>query len=190
MEWVRRNQSVIPWALLCADLGLRLGTRLYKSYDGYYQDHAVADSPVQSLVPKLHKEEAADLPYPPDTYPGARDVTSPYGSLRVYEWGPEDGRKVLLVHGITNPCVALGGVAQGLVDRGCRVILFGKALSKISPSCIPLYQLNPWLKLASVRPSWTWLLLCTNANTPVSALLYHLHPISHNIVLHILDREK
>ena len=129
MEWVRRNQVVIPWALLGADLGLRLGARLYQSYNGYYQDHGNVDSPAQSLIPKLHEEQAAGLPYPPDAYPGARDVTSPYGSLRVYEWGPEDGRKVLFVHGITNPCVALGGVAHGLVERGCRVILFGMNLS-------------------------------------------------------------
>jgi pimeloyl-ACP methyl ester carboxylesterase len=56
--------------------------------------------------------------------PGARDVASPYGSIRVYEWGREEGPKVLLVHGITTPCIALGGVAHALVDRGCRVMLF------------------------------------------------------------------
>lgn len=44
--------------------------------------------------------------------------------MRVYEWGPEDGHKVLLVHGITTPCIALGAVAHGLVDNGCRVMLF------------------------------------------------------------------
>ena len=125
-QWVRRNQNFIPWALLGADLGIRLGARLYKTYNGYFQDEATVDSPTQYLVPRLSTAETADLPYPPDAYPGARDVVSPYGSLRVYEWGPKDGRKVVLVHGITNPCVALGGVAHGLVDRGCRVILFGK----------------------------------------------------------------
>lgn len=55
----------------------------------------------------------ADLPYPPDVLPGARDVDSPYGSLRVYEWGPEDGRKVLMVHGISTPCISLGNLVSG-----------------------------------------------------------------------------
>jgi hypothetical protein len=31
---------------------------------------------------------------------------------------------VLLVHGITTPCIALGAVARRLVEKGCRVMLF------------------------------------------------------------------
>ena len=77
-----------------------------------------------TLLPKLAKDEIAALPFPPDALPGGRYVDSPYGVIRVYEWGPEDGRKVLFVHGITTPCIALGAVAQGLVNNGCRVMLF------------------------------------------------------------------
>lgn len=88
-------------------------------------DHVVA-SPLGILLPKLSDLEKCRLPYPPDLFPGARDVQTPYGSLRVYEWGPESGRKVLLVHGISTPCLSLGLLAQHLVDNGCRVILFGK----------------------------------------------------------------
>jgi hypothetical protein len=47
-----------------------------------------------------------------------------YGAIRVYEWGPEDGRKVLLVHGVTTSCLTLGAIAHGLVEKGCRVMLF------------------------------------------------------------------
>jgi hypothetical protein len=57
--------------------------------------------------------------------PGARDVDTEYGSVRVYEWGPEAGEKALLLHGIGTPCLALGGMAKRLVERGCRVMLFG-----------------------------------------------------------------
>jgi len=76
------------------------------------------------LVPSLSDAEKKALPLPPDVFPGSRDVATPYGSIRVYEWGPEDGTKVLFVHGITTPCLALGGIAHALADRGCRVILF------------------------------------------------------------------
>ena len=69
---------------------------------------SIIRSPRATLLPQLSDDEIAILPYPPDVLPGARDVTSPYGTVRVYEWGPEDGRKVLLVHGISTPCVALG----------------------------------------------------------------------------------
>lgn len=68
--------------------------------------------------------DSSEQPLPLDVLPGARDVQTPYGSIRVYEWGPDDGPKVLPVHGITTPCISLGGLAHALVDRGCRVILF------------------------------------------------------------------
>lgn len=60
------------------DLSLGLGVQLYKIYNGYFQDDAITSSPAQSLVPNLSDKEAAGLPYPPDTYLGARDVVSPY----------------------------------------------------------------------------------------------------------------
>lgn len=123
-KWYSQNKLLIPWALLGAEVVIFAGLRLYKIRTGVDQDTGTAPSPLQTLIPKLSEAEAAELPYPPDAYPGARDVTSPYGFLRVYEWGPEDGRKVVLVHGISNPCVALGSIAHGLVDKGCRVMLF------------------------------------------------------------------
>ena len=64
-------------------------------------------------------------PYPPDLFPGGRDVETVYGTVRVFEWGPEDGDKVLLVHGIGTPCIALGSMARELVRKGYRVMLFG-----------------------------------------------------------------
>ena len=71
------------------------------------------------------------LPYPPDALPGARDVDSPYGSIRVYEWGPEDGEKILLIHGISTPSIALTDLANKLVGKGCRVMLFGRLCSML-----------------------------------------------------------
>ena len=63
-----------------------------------------------------------------------------YGTIRVYEWGPEDGKKVLLIHGISTPCLSLGKLAHALVKLGCRVILFdlfGRGYSD-SPADLPL----------------------------------------------------
>jgi hypothetical protein len=85
---------------------------------------AVVRSPRTRLLDNLSQDELARLPYPLDSLPGARDVQSPAGSIRVYEFGPEDGRKVLLIHGVSTPCLALGGVAHGLAEKGCRVMLF------------------------------------------------------------------
>ncbi|KAL1645185.1 hypothetical protein SLS58_003890 [Diplodia intermedia] len=122
----------------------------------------VLPSPRTTLLPALTAAERRDLPYPPDgLLPGARDVDSPYGSMRVYEWGPEEGAKVLLVHGISTPCVALAAVAEELVRRGRRVMLFdlfGRGYSD-SPTDLPhdsrLYTAQIALALASSPLSWT-----------------------------------
>ncbi|KIX97730.1 uncharacterized protein Z520_06508 [Fonsecaea multimorphosa CBS 102226] len=121
----------------------------------------IVRSPRVTVLPKLSPEEIADLPYPPDVLPGARDVDTPYGSIRVYEFGPEDGRKVLLVHGISTPAIALGAVANALVDNGCRVMLFdlfGRGYSDNPADLlhdIRLFTTQILLVLASSPISWT-----------------------------------
>ncbi|KAL2820823.1 Alpha/Beta hydrolase protein [Aspergillus cavernicola] len=119
----------------------------------------VLNSPLAAMQsPNTNNNEH---PLPLDVLPGARDVQTPYGSIRVYEWGPEDGSKVLLVHGITTPCISLGGVAHALVDRGCRVMLFdlfGRGYSDC-PSDLPqddrLFASQIFLALGSSPISWT-----------------------------------
>lgn len=93
----------------------------------------VTGSPLKTLLPNLSEQAKAQLPYPSDALPGARDVPSPYGSIRVYEWGPESGRKVLLVHGISTPCVSLRDIAHVLVENGCRVMLFDLYAVSLAP---------------------------------------------------------
>lgn len=121
----------------------------------------VIPSPAKTLLSKLNKEQLSKLPYPPDALPGARDVDSPYGSLRVYEFGPENGRKVLLVHGISTPCLALGGVANALAEKGCRVMLFdlpGRGYSDVPTDIdhdIRLFTSAILIVLASSSLSWT-----------------------------------
>ncbi|KAJ5130258.1 Alpha/beta hydrolase fold-1 [Penicillium bovifimosum] len=118
-------------------------------------------SPRTTVLPEISESKNHELPLPPDVLPGARDVDSPYGSMRVYEWGPEDGPKVLFVHGITTPCIALGGLAHALVDRGCRVMLFdlfGRGYSDCPadlPQDIRLFSTQILLALASSPISWT-----------------------------------
>ncbi|KAF1841729.1 alpha/beta-hydrolase [Cucurbitaria berberidis CBS 394.84] len=81
-------------------------------------------SPNATVLSPLSEEGVQKLPYPPDTLPGARDVKSHYGSIRVYEWGPADGERMLLIHGISTPSIALTDLAYKLVGKGCRVMLF------------------------------------------------------------------
>ncbi|OAA44304.1 alpha/beta hydrolase [Metarhizium rileyi] len=118
---------------------------------------AVADS---TSAPRASRKQLA-LPYPPDVFPGGRDVETAYGTMRVFEWGPRDGEKVLLLHGIGTPCVALGDMAREFVRKGCRVMLFdlfGRGYSD-SPSDLlyddRLYTTQILLALASSLLPWT-----------------------------------
>lgn len=43
---------------------------------------AVLQSPLSSHISGLSPEEKSGLLYPPDYFPGARDVPTPYGSIR------------------------------------------------------------------------------------------------------------
>ncbi|KAH7170586.1 hypothetical protein EDB81DRAFT_837350 [Dactylonectria macrodidyma] len=101
------------------------------------------------------------LVYHPDLLPGSRDVDTPYGSIRVYEFGPETGEKVLFVHGISTPCVTLTPIANALVERGYRVMLFdlfGRGFSDgvaDLPHDARLYVSQMLLVLASSPLPWT-----------------------------------
>ena len=119
-------------------------------------------SPRKSLQ-LLSKQGLDDLPYPPDALPGARDIDSPYGNTRVYEWGPEDGRKVLFVHGISTPCIAFADMAKLLVEKGCRVMLFdlfGRGYSDAPDTKLYRQDIGLWtsqilLVLSSSKLAWT-----------------------------------
>lgn len=97
-------------------------------------------SPRETLIPFISAEAAATTAYPPNALPGARDLDTFYGSMRVYEWGPSDGDKVLFVHGDATPCFVFAKIAQGLADAGYRVMLFGQ--SRVIPAhpetCSPI----------------------------------------------------
>ncbi|KAG9256698.1 alpha/beta hydrolase [Emericellopsis atlantica] len=110
-------------------------------------------------------EEDEEGPYPEDIFPGGRSVDTPYGTIQVYEWGPENGEQVLLMHGIGTPCVALGNMANRFVDCGCRVMLFdffGRGYSD-TPSDIPF----------DIR-LYTSQILCVLASSPIPWYSFHI----------------
>ncbi|KAJ3485823.1 hypothetical protein NLG97_g6740 [Lecanicillium saksenae] len=121
----------------------------------------VLRSPLKTSLPRLSKAETRDLVYQPDQFPGARDVETPYGSIRVYEFGPEDGQKVIFVHGITTTCITMSYIAHDLVKRGCRVMLFdlfGRGFSDgvgDIPHDARLYVTQMLLALGSSPLAWS-----------------------------------
>ncbi|KAL4815876.1 Alpha/Beta hydrolase protein [Aspergillus spinulosporus] len=145
--------------LAAAGISLSLGLFLRALYPSQPMENKTYYSPLAAM--QAAGANNNNHPLPMDVLPGARDVQTPYGSIRVYEWGPEHGPKVLLVHGITTPCISLGGLAHGLVDRGCRVMLFdlfGRGYSDC-PADLPqderLFASQIFLALSSSPISWT-----------------------------------
>jgi pimeloyl-ACP methyl ester carboxylesterase len=153
-----RQRTPITPLLLTAAISFLLGT-LYHSAS-LSKKPLILPSPLHTHLPSLSPSQQSQLPYPPDALPGARDVPTPYGSIRVYEFGPPSGQKVLLIHGVSTPSLALGAVANGLVEKGCRVMLFdlfGRGYSD-SPDDLPqdkrLWATQILLALASSEISW------------------------------------
>ncbi|KAI9682130.1 MAG: hypothetical protein M1817_000184 [Caeruleum heppii] len=152
--------NMSPTGLLTSGLSI-LGMSLLFRLLQYSKQSKIIPSPRTTLLPRLSPAASTALPYPPDVIPGARDVNSPYGTFRLYEWGHEGGRKVLLVHGITTPCVALADVAKGLVRKGCRVMLmdlWGRGYSDTPADLnhdIRLYSTQILLAITSSPLSWT-----------------------------------
>lgn len=111
-----------------------LGTLIFLKSLKYFSDVDDPDiitSPLKTRIPHLSKDEIDQLPYPPNALPGARDVDTPYGTIRLYEWGPENGKKVLFLHGISTPCISCKGIAERLVgEAGARVMLIGQSLPR------------------------------------------------------------
>lgn len=120
---IARVSSPTLWVgALCFSLGLVL----YPMFSAGPSSQRVVPSPRSTQLALLSEEDVKKLPYPPDILPGGRQVSTPYGYIQVYEWGPETGERVLLVHGISTPTISLGDLAHELVGRGYRVMLFGE----------------------------------------------------------------
>ncbi|KAK6347339.1 hypothetical protein TWF696_007408 [Orbilia brochopaga] len=106
----------------------------------------IIPSPEKTLLPKLSTEEQAGLAYHPGSLPGGRWLQTPTGRIRVYEFGPENGKRVLFVHGISTPSIVARDMLTNLARRGCRIIAFdlpGRGYSeccKITPHDMRLYS--------------------------------------------------
>ncbi|KAF8806148.1 alpha/beta-hydrolase [Phlegmacium glaucopus] len=62
--------------------------------------------------------------YPEDFYPGGGYATFPNGKVRYWLLGPENGKKIVLIHGLSIPAIIWKDVAPVLAARGFRVLLY------------------------------------------------------------------
>ncbi|PKS08207.1 hypothetical protein jhhlp_005484 [Lomentospora prolificans] len=125
------------------------------------REYGTIKSPwTRSLPQPIHQLPEEGPCYPRDAIPGGRNVETPYGIIRVYEWGPEDGEKALLLHGVSAPVLTMSSLADELALKGYRVLifdLFGRGYSENLAGHdhdMQLYTTQILLALASSPLSW------------------------------------
>ncbi|TFK79834.1 alpha/beta-hydrolase [Polyporus arcularius HHB13444] len=62
--------------------------------------------------------------YPDNYYPGGAYAKFPNGAVRYWLIGPEHGKRVVLIHGLSVPAIIWKDVAPQLAARGYRVLLY------------------------------------------------------------------
>ncbi|PWN46631.1 alpha/beta-hydrolase [Violaceomyces palustris] len=133
--------------------------------------------PTTLPAPKLVR----DGPYPHDIFPGGKFVNTPFGKIRYYEFGPEDGNKLLLVHGISTPAPVWKEMVPGLIAAGHRLLIFdlygrGYSDTPMVPHDIALYTSQIALLLADL-PGWETFDLCgMSLGGPIAANFAYFYP--------------
>ncbi|KAG0278114.1 hypothetical protein BGZ95_004709 [Linnemannia exigua] len=75
-------------------------------------------------LPSLRAANLLKSAYPEDYYPGGEYAELSYGETHYFLFGPEDGKKIVFVHGLSTPASVYNGVARHMADNGCRVLLY------------------------------------------------------------------
>ncbi|RDX55915.1 alpha/beta-hydrolase [Lentinus brumalis] len=94
--------------------------------------------------------------YPADLCPGGSYAPLPHGRVRYWILGPEDGTKVVLIHGVSTPSVSWKAIGPYLAQNGFQVLiydLYGKGYSEAPhvPSDATLFVTQLALLMQYVR---------------------------------------
>ncbi|KAG1811629.1 Alpha/Beta hydrolase protein [Suillus variegatus] len=93
--------------------------------------YLLANFPRPPTLPIIHTS-LAHLPssspswkvYPEDLYSGGAYANLPLGRVRYWLIGPEDGQRIVLIHGLSIPAIVWKDVAPVLASQGYRVLLY------------------------------------------------------------------
>ncbi|KAF4619496.1 hypothetical protein D9613_004744 [Agrocybe pediades] len=80
--------------------------------------------------------------YPEDYYPGGGYAPLPSGKVRYWLMGPEKGKKVILIHGLSIPAIIWKDVAPTLAARGYRVLVYDLYGRGYSDAPLTTYSTN------------------------------------------------
>jgi hypothetical protein len=111
-------------AAVCFALYIRLRP-VFRDIQHPPEEHTITHA--KARVEAEERLRHTEPPYLTDAFPGGRQFKTVYGTIQVFEWGPEEGEKVLMIHGLSTPCIALGDMAKEFVNKGYRVMVFGES---------------------------------------------------------------
>ncbi|KAI0650361.1 alpha/beta-hydrolase [Trametes meyenii] len=112
------SSSAFQWVLLVCPAAVILAyffTVFPHSPDTLYVHPSLATLPKTSPTWSI---------YPENFYDGGEYAKFPYGNVRYWLIGPEDGKRVVLIHGISVPAIIWKDVAPSLAEKGYRVLLY------------------------------------------------------------------
>ncbi|KAG0084926.1 hypothetical protein BGZ92_009454 [Podila epicladia] len=72
----------------------------------------------------LSSQESSSSAYPEDYYPGGDYAELSFGETHYFMFGPEEGKKVVFVHGLSTPASVWSKAARHMANSGCRVLLY------------------------------------------------------------------
>ncbi|KAG8699939.1 hypothetical protein FRC09_006276 [Ceratobasidium sp. 395] len=111
-----------------------------------------------SRVAKL-KKRAREV-YPPDLYGQGHSVDLPKGRVKYWLIGPEDGKRVVLIHGLSMPSLIWKPVANRLAKTGFRVLiydLYGRGYSEAPDAQTTNYDADLYItQLALLMQAVGW----------------------------------
>ncbi|KAH8106444.1 alpha/beta-hydrolase [Phellopilus nigrolimitatus] len=112
--------------------------------------------PAYPSLASLPRDARSWTIYPEDFYEGGSYVSFPVGRVRYWVLGPENGKKIVLIHGLSVPAIVWKDVAPQLAAKGFRVLvydLYGRGYSDApsTPYHASLYTVQLALLMQHVR---------------------------------------
>ncbi|OBZ79344.1 Dihydrolipoyllysine-residue acetyltransferase component of acetoin cleaving system [Grifola frondosa] len=126
------SRSAGPAFLIMTRFVLILQLLPLTSYS-YTMREPVFPIPVDNSMETLPEASSLRQIYPEDMFPNGSYAQLPHGRVRYWLLGPEDGTRVVLIHGISTPSIVWKAIAPYLAAHGLRVLvydLYGKGYSQ------------------------------------------------------------
>ncbi|KIY68414.1 alpha beta-hydrolase [Cylindrobasidium torrendii FP15055 ss-10] len=140
-------------------------------------------------LPQDVRTNIVDKLYPEDIFPGGGYADLPTGRVRYWLFGPEDGKKLVLVHGLSIPAPMWRLLAPRLAEAGYRVLVFdlyGRGYSDSPDSKFPVELYTTQLALLMQYVHWekAYLAGVSMGSPIIAAFIDHFpHLVEEKVVL-------